>query len=91
MPLTDGHRFLGLITRISNRGWIFGRYEYNQYGNGMHCAQIEERATFECFIALLLCPTGLGEITQGYCEVFTHVCLIGWQNLTVHRPIQEKF
>ena len=54
-------------------------------------AQIEERATFECFINLSLCPTGLGEITQGYCEVFTHVCLIGWQNLTCASPHNKKF
>ena len=45
--------------------WIFRRYEYNRYGYGMHYAQIEERATFECFITLSLCSTGLGEITQG--------------------------
>ena len=57
----------------------------------MHYAQIEERATFECFITLSLCPTGLGEITQGYCEVFTHVCLIEWQNFTVRKPTQYKF
>ena len=57
----------------------------------MHYAQIEERATFECFITLSLCPTGLCEITQGYCEVFTHVCLIEWQNFTVRKPTQQKF
>ena len=57
----------------------------------MHYAQIEERATFECFITFSLCPTGLGEITQGYCEVFTHVCLIEWQNFTVRKPTQQKF
>ena len=38
-----------------------------------------------------MCPTGLGEITQGYCEVNTHVCLIGWQNFTVRKPTQKKF
>ena len=57
----------------------------------MHYAQIEERATFECFVTLSLCPTGLGEVTQGYCEVFTHVCLIEWQNFTVRKPTQYKF
>ena len=57
----------------------------------MHYAQIEARATFECFITLSLCPTGLGEITQGCCEVFTNVCLIGWQNLNVRKPAQQNF
>ena len=92
MPLTDSHRFPGLITRIETGAvtWIFRRYEYNRYGNGMHYAQIEERATVECFITLSLCPTGLGEITQGYCEVFIHVCLIEWQNFTVRKPTQQK-
>ena len=57
----------------------------------MHYAQIGKRATFECFITVSLCPTGLGEMTQGYCEVLTHVCLIGWQNFTVHKPTQQNF
>ena len=56
----------------------------------MHCAQIEERATFECFITLSRCPTGLSEITQGYYEVSTHVCHIGWQNFTVRKPTQQN-
>ena len=71
--------------------WIFHTYEYNRYCNGMHYAQIDERATFEYFISLSLYPTGLGEITQGYCEVFIHVCLIGWQNLTMRKPAQQNF
>ena len=32
----------------------------------MHYAEIDDRTTFECFTTLSLCPTGLGEITQGY-------------------------
>ena len=57
----------------------------------MHYAQIKERATFGCFITVSLCPTGLCEITQEYCEVFTHVCLIGWQNFAVRKPTQQNF
>ena len=45
--------------------WIFPRYEYHRSGNGMHHAQIEQGATYECFITLSLCPTGLGETTKG--------------------------
>ena len=93
MPLTDrvtGFPAWKLEFPTGAVTWIFGRYEYNQYGNGMHYAQIEERATFQCFITLSLCPTWLGEITQGDCEVFTHVCLIGWQNFTVRKPTQQN-
>ena len=89
----QGHRFPGLITKILTRAvtLIFRRYECSRYGNGMHHTQIQERATFECFITLSLCPTGLGQMTQGYCEVLTHVCLIGWQNFTVCKPTQQNF
>ena len=71
--------------------WIFRRYEYNRHGNGMHYAQIEERATFECFITLSLCPTGLGEITQGYCEVLTHVCLTSGRTSPCASPHNKMF
>ena len=94
MPLTD--RVTGFLAwqlefPTGAVTWIFPRYEYNRYGNGVHCTQIDERATFECFITLSMCLTGFGEITQGYCEVSTHVCLIGWQNFTVRKPTQQKF
>ena len=42
-------------------------------------------------MTLPLCPTGLGEITQGYTEVSTHICLIGWQNFTMRKPTQQNF
>ena len=88
----QGHWFPGLITRISNRDCcLLPRYEYHRYGNGMHHAQIEERATLECFITLSLCPTGLAEIRKGHPEISTHVCLISWQNFAVHKPTRQNF
>ena len=94
MPLTDrvtGFQAWYLEFPTGPVTWIFRRYEHNRYGNVVHYAQIEERANFECFRTLSLCLTGFGEITQGCCEVFTHVCLIGWQNFTMRKPTQQNF
>ena len=90
MPLTDrvtGFSAWLLEFPTGPVTWIFLRYEYNRYDN----SQIEERVNFECFKTMSLCPTGFGEITQGYCEVFAHVCLIGWQNFSVCKPTQQNF